>query len=187
MTGEIEKIFIQAVKQPTQDLKKKQLSRFIIEVKKLRDQIDKMQETILFYDNEKKTLISLGLSKETASHYMLNVQHLDISQSYQQNQLQEKALQGYQLIQKLRKKLTHEPIVYQIGVGSKKKEKLFETTMTYDELEPMLYKKNKINVSNLDIIIFDLDKVILAMQNNDNNIDEIVTNFNKSLILLFIF
>lgn len=143
MTREIEKIFIQAVKQPTQDLKKKQLSRFIIEVKKLRDQIDKMQETMLFYDNEKKRLISLGLSKETASHYMLNVQHLDISQSYQQNQLQEKALQGYQLIQKLRKKLTHEPIIYQIGVGSKKREKLLETTITYDELEPMFYMEKR--------------------------------------------
>ena len=143
MASGIEKIFIQAVKQPTQDLKKKQLNKFIIEVKKLRDQIDKMQETMLFYENERKRLISLGFSKETASHYMLNAQHLDIGQFYQQGQLQEKALQGYQLIQKLRQQLTNEPIVYQIGIGSKKKEKLLETTITYDELEPMFYMERR--------------------------------------------
>ena len=35
------------------------------------------------------------------------------------------------------------------------------------------------NISKLNTIILDLDKVKLAMQNNDNNIEEMLNNFNK--------
>ena len=35
------------------------------------------------------------------------------------------------------------------------------------------------NVSNLNIIIFNLDKVVLAMQNNDNDLEKIINNYNK--------
>ena len=143
MIGDIEKIFINAFEQPTQQLKKQQLNTAIKSIEKLKDEIDKIQETLLFYENQKKRLISLGLSKNAASYYMLNVEHLDISQTYQENLLQQKALEGYELVQNIRKKLTNESITYQIGVGSKTREKLLETSMTYDELVPFLYLEKR--------------------------------------------
>ena len=36
------------------------------------------------------------------------------------------------------------------------------------------------NISNIETIIVNFDKVISAIQNNDSNVEEIINNYNKT-------
>lgn len=143
MTDNFTKLFIDILKQPTQEKKREQFQIIINQIEKVKTKIDQTNTLLDLYNTTIDRLKGQGLSKQSAQHYAVNILHLNISLKREEQQLQKVALEGYEIIQKVREKLTKQHILYQIGVGSKKREILLETKMSYAELVPLLYLEKR--------------------------------------------
>ena len=140
---DIEKLVANALEAPTQKAKRDGLKNIIENINQVAKEIQEDHQNLMFYNSEIDRIQSQGMSRKSAIHYAYTIEKVDFNIKLAQENLQQKALEGYEIVNKIRQKFTKQVISYQIGVGSKKREFLIQTKMSYDELVPNLYLEKR--------------------------------------------
>lgn len=142
-TKEIEELVGKALNAPTQKLKRENIESVITNIKQIAKQLQINQSNLMLYNSEIDKIQAQGMDRKSAIHYAYTIGKIDSDLEKAQEQFQQKALESYQIINKIRQKFTNEIISYQIGVGSSKREFLIQAKMTYEELVPYFYLEKR--------------------------------------------
>lgn len=175
--SQINNILANALNQQTLLLKQKSLYPLIILLKKTSKNIQLKEKEIMNYNSIISNYMSQGMSRKSAitQGYIQGKISIDINQK--EKQLLNSIVEGYQIVNQVRQKLTKEKISYQIGAGNKASETIMQDSLSFDQLVPYLYIESRAQGYSVRIRVSQTmlkDTFQKRHREIKNNVDEVI-------------
>ena len=143
----VEQSILDYFKNATGLVKKDKMQIVISDLEKLLNEMtpinENLKETFLLVSHLKRWY---GYERYPSLYYIYNnssYQYIQQDIKNKETILFEDALIAYERMVQIRQLLTKEKITYRIGAGSRTKEKIFEATLSFDQLQPRLYLERR--------------------------------------------
>lgn len=183
---QIDNILTEALDAPTNKIKRDNLKPLIDKLKKIKEEADNHYLFLQSYGKTIDRYEKLGMAKESAIVQAFTTGKYENKIEKEREKMKNLILLQYQVVNKIRKKLTNQTITYIIGSGNEENQSgIIEAHVTFDELKEYLrFNSTKYTVHIL-ASTKNVSKMIANQQGEEEKLKEDMEEFISGASTLY--